>query len=164
MEEQIKRELLGFCESSVCFRFVCVRCVLYKRVRRARFGAESISLKRPRPSAGGIVSQRRLLSSEPEPPSDRHRVSDELEDGSNEVAKLASGNDTSSKNAQSPKNRKVTSAVLGSENLVVDESDQEVGLLGSWPARRRREEAFLSRAIVRESRLKKDVVEEGEKE
>ncbi len=76
------------------------------------------------------------------------RLFAQSEDGRDQVAKLPGGNDTSGEDAQPPNDREVAGTVFGSQDLVVDEMDQKVGLLlrGSTAAVGR-EEAFLCRAV-----------------
>lgn len=70
-----------------------------------------------------------------------------LEDGSDEVAELAGGDDADGEDGEAPDDGEVASAVFGCEDLGVDEANDKVGLLGRWTsARRRREEALLCRA------------------
>lgn len=74
-----------------------------------------------------------------------------LEDRSDQVAELASDDDACSENRETPDDGEVASAVFGSENLVVDESNEEVLLrLGRRSSTRGREEASLRRTVTSE--------------
>lgn len=60
----------------------------------------------------------------------------DLEDRCDQITELASGNDTGCEDGQTPNDGEVASPVFGCQDLVVDESNQKVGLLGgratSW--------------------------------
>lgn len=75
-----------------------------------------------------------------------------LEDGSDEVTELAGRDDADGEDTDTPHDREVAGTVFGSEDLVVDEANQEVALLRSGTSSRRGgEETFLCRAVVRRS-------------
>ena len=68
-------------------------------------------------------------------------VAGRLEDGGNEVAELARGDDSDGEDGDAPDDREVAGALLGCEDLAVQEAQQEVLLGGRAP--RRRQETLL---------------------